>query len=79
MTTATGTCWTDPLSRMERKELRLMLSRHCHRFWDAAWPAHDPAALLAIPADLGDSLLQTAAEMADLHLDVTERAEVPAS
>lgn len=78
MAITTTACWADPLTRAERTELARRLARYCHRFWDAAWP-RDPAALMAISADLGDSLMQASAEMADLRLDVTERAEVPAS
>lgn len=74
--TMTTTCWADPLSRMERKELRLKLASACQQFWDAAWP-RDPRKLMAIPAEAGESLVQASKEMADLHLDVTERAEVP--
>jgi hypothetical protein len=72
MTTTTDTCWADPLSRMERKELRLKLARAGKRFWDAA----DASSIRR--GSLGNALLKASAEMADLHLDVTERAEVTA-
>jgi hypothetical protein len=77
MTTTTDTCWADPLSRMERKELRLKLARSCKRSYDAARfvVARDPQ-----PADIEmmRALTIISAEMSDLHLDVTERAEVAA-
>jgi len=63
MTTATDTCWADPLSRAERRVLREKMARAC-------WASHAASAH-------GCSAVCT--EMQDLHLDVTERAEVPAS
>jgi hypothetical protein len=69
MTTTTDTCWADPLTRMERKELRLKLARACQRFYNT--PAGNSKAML--------SQIVASAEMADLHLDVTERTEVPSA
>ena len=81
MTATTDTCWADPLSSMERKELRLKLARACKRFWDevevmgARWPAHE---FTDREVAVAHGLTMASAEMADLHMDVTERAEVPA-
>lgn len=67
--TTTETCWADPLTRAERRVLREKLSRACKRFYNT--PAGTAGAVL--------SQIVASAEMADLHLDVTERAEVPAA
>jgi hypothetical protein len=69
MTTATdpATCWADPLTRKERTALARMLASACHRFYNT--PAGTPGAVY--------SQIVASAEMSDLHLDVTERAEVP--
>lgn len=67
-------CWADPLSRKERRELSARLARSCRISYAAGRVSHrqgdDSLALL---------LTMTSADMSDLHLDVTERAEVPAS
>jgi hypothetical protein len=67
-------CWADPLSRKERAVLAAKLTR---------------AALLLFAAGsvvrrqhedhLARSLNNAGADLQDLHLDVTERAEVAAS
>jgi len=62
-------CWADPLNREERAELARMLARWCSRFYNS--PAGTASAM--------HSQIVASAEMAGLHLDVTERAEVPAS
>jgi hypothetical protein len=62
-------CWADPLTRAERRILREKLSRACKRLHGVRAPDG-----LYSPAHVSAS-----AEMADLHLDVTERAEVPAA
>jgi hypothetical protein len=62
-------CWADPLSRKERRELAVRLARSCKRSYNI--PAGTPGAML--------SQIIASAEMSDLHLDVTERAEVAAS
>lgn len=67
MTTTTDTCWADPLTRRERAELARMLARACQRFYNT--PAGNSRAMY--------SQIIASAEMSDLHLDVTERAEVP--
>ena len=67
-----STCWADPLSRRERKEVAMFLSRACGRFYGAAREAEtgEPDRYARLTACM---------EMSDLHLDVTERAEVPTS
>ncbi|HZR50155.1 MAG TPA: hypothetical protein VFB06_11605 [Streptosporangiaceae bacterium] len=60
-------CWADPLSGAERAELARKLARACSRFCNI--PAGTPGAMY--------SQIVASAEMSDLHLDVTERAEVP--
>ena len=74
MTVTTETCWADPLSARERAELARKLSNACKRFYWAPAPrrAQDP-----MTARMARRM--ASAEMGDLHLDVTERAEVPAS
>jgi hypothetical protein len=62
-------CWADPLSRKERRELAKLLARACGRFYNT--PAGTSGAML--------SQVIASAEMSDLHLDVTERAEVAQS
>jgi hypothetical protein len=80
MSTAADTCWADPLTSMERKELRLKLARACKRFYDevevmgAQWPAHQ---FTDREIAFAHGLTMASAEMADLHMDVTERAAVP--
>jgi hypothetical protein len=61
------TCWADPLNARERRVLARMLSRACHRFYNN--PPGTPKAMLA--------QIKASVEMSDLHLDVTERAQVP--
>jgi len=77
MSATTGiTCWADPLTRAERAELARKLARACKRFWDATdgiAPANG-----CYYSEHGHQLVMASAEMSDLHLDVTERAEVPA-
>lgn len=70
---AVETCWADALTRQERAELARKLARACRIFAASArvaarWPLHRDAS--------PESLNATSNEMADLHLDVTERAEV---
>lgn len=82
MSTETITaCWADPLTRAERRALARLLARNCMRFWDAADPrlVNRHARNLNDTGKLGIALAQCSAEMSDLHLDVTERAEVAAS
>jgi hypothetical protein len=59
--------WADLLTRKERAELARMLARACKRFYNT--PAGTAGAM--------HSQIIASAEMSDLHLDVTERAEVP--
>lgn len=72
MTTTTGTCWADPLSRKERTELASKLARTCRLFYAASRGAARRSEL-----DLQKSLVQASTDCGDLHMDVTERAEVP--
>lgn len=65
----TSTCWADPLTRKERAELARKLARACNRLYNTP-PGNSRAMYSQIVAS---------AEMSDLHLDVTERAEVPTS
>lgn len=67
-------CWADPLSRTERRVLAEKLARTCRLFYGAAGIARRTG-----EDDLSLSLVDASADMSDLHLDVTERAEVPAS
>lgn len=71
-------CWADPLSRAERRALATKLASACKRFYDAAPPSIFRIRKRAMPVD-GTALLACSNEMAALHLDVTERAEVATS
>lgn len=71
-------CWADPLSRAERRALATKLASACKRFYDAAPPNIYRIKKRHCPVD-GSALLECSNEMADLHLDVTERAEVATS
>jgi hypothetical protein len=72
-----GPCWADPLTTAERTELRWRLAKYANAFFGAATPeqvharTRDVLGALA----LGHTLMNACAEMQDLHLDVTERAE----
>ena len=70
MTASTDTCWADPLSRRERAELSRKLAHACKRFWGGQY------AFIG-KLDRANSYRAASAELSDLHLDVTERAEVP--
>lgn len=70
MTAMTDTCWADPLSREERTELAAKLAHASKRFWGGQY------AFIG-KADSRRSYALASAEMQDLYLDVTERAEVP--
>lgn len=62
-------CWADPLNREQRNYLAKRLGRACSSFWAA----------MQVPGTGRRSfnMLATAtAEMADLRIDVTERAAV---
>lgn len=67
--------WADPLSLDERYKVARLLARACKRFWDAAAPRL-PDARNANAFAYALSACST--EMSELHLDVTERAEVAA-
>jgi hypothetical protein len=70
----TTDCWADPLTRKERREVAGLLARASHHFWAAAEPRL-PDAYGAHA--LAFALAACSAEMADLRIDVTERAEDP--
>lgn len=66
------TCWADPLSRKERITLSRKLARACGEVYRARMD------FLGTDDDLVIQCTLTSADMADLHMDVTERAEVAA-
>ena len=75
-------CWADPLTRKERRALQEMLARaskRLHHNRNSPLPSHVSGASCMEDARRMGSYLRASAEMADLHLDVTERATVPAS
>jgi hypothetical protein len=74
MVTMTDTCWADPLTRRERAELARRLARACKRSYDARIGLAKPGTF-----DLAMKVVEVSAECSNLHLDVTERAAVPAS
>lgn len=67
-------CWADPLSRKERRELREKLARASRVFYAAGRVSRRQG-----DDDLALMLVRASGDMQDLHLDVTERAEVPTS
>lgn len=69
---STAACWADPLTRKERAELARKLAHACNRLWGGQY------AFIG-KADSRRSYVLASAEMSVLHLDVTERAEVPKS
>jgi hypothetical protein len=72
-------CWADPLSHEERRLLASALASACKRSWDAAAPKliTRHARNLTEAGNLGNALVQISIEMSNLHMDVTERTEVP--
>jgi hypothetical protein len=72
-------CWADPLNRAERRALREMLARNSQMFWEASAPGLRRIYTRDLDEReaLRSALLEASMEMADLHLDVTERAAVP--
>ena len=70
----TFTCWADPLSRKERVALAEKLARACGASWRVReeW-ASDPDQEQKVRR-----YVSTSVDMADLHMDVTERAEATA-
>lgn len=72
----TAGCWADPLSRKERAELARRLAKYSHRFY---WAPPARRRREGDPMTARAARRMASAEMQDLHLDVTERAEVPAS
>ena len=77
MATMTDTCWADPLTRAERWALSKKLSNACQRFYHAPEPRRRNRTGDPMTGRMARRM--ASAEMGDLHLDVTERAEVPAS
>lgn len=67
---STETCWADSLTRAERRVLREKLTRACRAVFAARPNWHEDGH--------PNPWLRTSDEMADLHMDVTERAEVAA-
>jgi hypothetical protein len=67
-------CWADPLSRQERAVLSRKLARTCRLFYAASRGCGRRGEI-----KMQKSLVQAATDMGDLHMDVTERAGVPAS
>jgi hypothetical protein len=65
-------CWADPLSREERRTLAGKLARACGQVYRARldWIGTDDQNRMIAQC------VQASADMSDLHLDVTERAEV---
>jgi hypothetical protein len=73
------TCWADPLTRAERRVLREKLARACNANWCARQTGFEPASngrwRIADHRKVAQHITMSN-ELADLHLDVTERAEV---
>jgi hypothetical protein len=69
----TETCWADPLTLPERRELARKLASACKRSYDASRfvVARNPQ-----PADIEmmRALTMISLDCSNLHLDVTERA-----
>jgi hypothetical protein len=65
-------CWADPLCREERRVLAEVLDRAC----SATWLLKD---VFAVGQPARYRVIGTSLEMANLYLDVTERAEVATS
>jgi hypothetical protein len=65
-------CWADPLSRKERIQLARKLARACKDSYSARLDCQDDGERMI-------DHMATSADMSDLHMDVTERAEVAAS
>ena len=68
------TCWADPLTRKERAELARAFARWCGRLWRAAQECGENGSDFHQDEFVGR--VNASIEMSDLHLDVTERAEV---
>lgn len=68
-----GGCWADPLSRTERKTLARKLASACGAAWRARTRGLEPGY-----PPMGE-YVKTSMEMSELHMDVTERAQVAAS
>jgi hypothetical protein len=64
--------WADPLSREERRRLREKLA-------DASWRFYYAARRYRVGADSRNTMYAASNELADLYLDVTERAKVATS
>jgi hypothetical protein len=71
-----GTCWADLLNRKERAALARKLGNASYHFANAPDPRRRRA---GDPMTARASRRMASVEMQELHLDVTERAEVPAS
>lgn len=76
------TRWADPLTRAERAALARKLANACKRFYDEVqvMSLQSPSYCFTDhEIATAHGLVAASAEMSGLHLDVTERAEVPAS
>jgi hypothetical protein len=70
--------WADPLSRSERSMVAGMLARaakRLHHYRNFPLPSHVGGASCMEDARRMGSYLRASAEMSDLRLDVTERAD----
>lgn len=67
-------CWADPLTSGERWALARMLASACKNAYDSGTIIDGHR---ATDRQVIHSAICTSADMADLHLDVTERAAVP--
>jgi len=70
-------CWADPLTRAERYALARKLASASLRFGNAPAPRRRRDGRDPQTGRMARRL--ASAEMADLRIDVTERAEVPTS
>ena len=72
MTTMTDTCWADPLTRAERRQLAAKLARACRLAYASRSVVHRTGETALVI-----SLTLLSADLSELHLDVTEHAAVP--
>jgi hypothetical protein len=72
---STGTHWADPLSQAERRALARKFANACKAFYQAPPPQRRRDGYDPMTGRMARRM--ASAEMSELHLDVTERAEVP--
>jgi hypothetical protein len=76
----TDTCWADPLSRKERRALADKLASACGQSWRAAEAERlRYRRLRTTELARAEVFTLISIEMSQLHVDVTERAEVATS